>query len=230
MLRPSQGGFRPAFVMRTRASCGQGIGWRARAARRPARRSWRCHDSEPCGSRIGISSPGTRARPWRGFFRTDGCVGVAISTVGARASLSPLRPTERPRLPPAVASVRWHNHCRHTPPAGCISIDTDVCLHAKVPLVALPSRSALRIARSRRVIGQAMHRPVNSLKARGESTNAGRRPACSLATDSRKSSQIISPVSDSRPRHQASLPRGGPQSTSCGTFSLVIPLNNSSSV
>src|SRR5260370_17267208 len=40
-----------------------------------------------------------------------------------------------------------------------------------------------------------MHRPVSSLKASGESTSAGRRPACSLATDCRKSSQIISPVS-----------------------------------
>src|SRR5258705_13777908 len=40
-----------------------------------------------------------------------------------------------------------------------------------------------------------MHRPVRSLKARGESTSAGCRPACSLATDCRKSSQIISPVS-----------------------------------
>src|SRR6187399_163122 len=105
----------PVFVMRTRVSCGQGIGWRARAARRPARRSWRCHDSEPCDSRIGISSPGTRARLWRGFSRTDGCVGVAISTVGVRASLSPLRTTERPLLPPAVASGRWHNPCRRTP-------------------------------------------------------------------------------------------------------------------
>src|SRR6478672_5962348 len=83
-LQPSAGSFGPVFVMRTRVFCGQGIGWRARAARRPARRSWRCHDSEPCDSRIGISSPGTRARPWRGFSRTDGCVGVAISTVGTR--------------------------------------------------------------------------------------------------------------------------------------------------
>src|SRR4029077_11787135 len=59
--------------------------------------------------------PGTRARLWRGFSRTDGCVGVAISTVGVRASLSPLRPTARPLLPPPVASGRWHNPCRRTP-------------------------------------------------------------------------------------------------------------------
>jgi hypothetical protein len=63
----------------------------------------------PDAARVPIP-PATR--PWHGFFRTDGCVGVAISTAGARASLSPLRPTERPRLPPAVASGRWHNPAR----------------------------------------------------------------------------------------------------------------------
>lgn len=38
-----------------------------------------------------------------------------------------------------------------------------------------------------------MQRPVSSLKARGESTSAGRRPACSLPTGCKKSSQMISP-------------------------------------
>jgi hypothetical protein len=41
-------------------------------------------------------------------------------------------------------------------------------------------------SRSRRVIGRAMQRPVSELKASGEITSAGRRPACSLATDCRK--------------------------------------------
>jgi len=34
--------------------------WRARGVRTPARRSWRCRDSGPCGSRTGISGRGTR--------------------------------------------------------------------------------------------------------------------------------------------------------------------------
>src|SRR6516225_6915749 len=50
-------------------------------------------------------------------------------------------------------------------------------------------------SRSRRVIGHATHRPVNSLKARGESTSAGRLSACSLAMAWRKSSQMMSPTS-----------------------------------
>jgi hypothetical protein len=49
--------------------------------------------------------------------------------------------------------------------------------------------------RSRRVIGHVTHWPVNSLKTRGESTSAGRLPACSLAMDWRKSSQMMSPTS-----------------------------------
>jgi len=36
---------------------------------------------------------------------------------------------------------------------------------------------------------------LNSLKARGESTSAGRLPACSFAIACRKSSQMMSPTS-----------------------------------
>src|SRR4051794_5411977 len=68
-------------------------------------------------------------------------------------------------------------------------------LHDPANLVVVRYRDLKAPSRSRLVIGQAMHRPVSSLKARGESTSAGRRPACSLATDCKKSNQIMSPAS-----------------------------------
>jgi hypothetical protein len=53
--------------------------------------------------------------------------------------------------------------------------------------VSLPEIATWKLqSRSRRVIGHATHRPVSSLKGRGETTSAGRRPACWLAMAWRK--------------------------------------------
>ncbi len=96
------------------------IGWRARAPRTPVRRSWRCRDSEPCDSRTGISSRGTRARPWRGFSRTGGCVGVAqrfLRSIACSFTLSRCLPlstiacdvpgAELPARPTVILTARW---------------------------------------------------------------------------------------------------------------------------
>ena len=139
------------FFMRTRVSCGQGIGWRARKGE-----DLRAVLGNATIANLAITEShfitrntcSTLAR----IFRTDGCVGVAIPTVGIRASLSLYGPQNACcfRLPllPVVGITPVTKHCtiiltdqmvHH--PASCarcpyhahrmyepaFSIDADVC-------------------------------------------------------------------------------------------------------
>src|SRR6476619_2782197 len=152
----------PVFVMRTRVSCGQGIGWRERAARRPARRSWRCHDSEPCDSRMAFHYPehvldlgadfpeptvasALRYRQWASGLRFSlygpqnarcfrllllPVVGITLVAVHRTIILT----DQILHHLGVMHAARGHAHDMYEP---TLSIDADVCLHAKVPLVAL---------------------------------------------------------------------------------------------
>src|SRR6202045_3170581 len=82
------------------------------------------------------------------------------------------------------------------------------------PLIGKPRGRTMLVGngRTRDVIGQTTAKPVFSVKAAGETTRAGRRPACSRPLVGSKSVQIRSPVSGkyseaviprrSRDRHQ----------------------------
>ena len=68
-------------------------------------------------------------------------------------------------------------------------------VHPENLMLGVERMGELVLGRMREVTGQTTAKPVFSVKTAGETTSAGRRPACSLPLVGSKSVQIRSPVS-----------------------------------